>query len=106
MAKPRVKVPETATAGEIITIKTLLSHKMDSGFHIGQDGKLIPRKIINTFTCEFNGELVFSCDLDTAISANPFFEFTAKVNKAGTFKFTWIDDDGTVTQTERGILVV
>ncbi len=79
---------------------------MDSGFHIGRDGELIPRKIIHTFTCEFNGELVFSCDLDTAISANPFFEFTARVAQAGTFKFTWIDDDGTVTQIEKNITLV
>ena len=103
MAKPRVKVPKTAAAGDIITIKTLISHKMESGQRKDGDGNPIPRKIINSFKCEFNGKPVFSCDLDPAISANPYFEFNARVDEAGTFKFTWTDDDGTVTETEQSI---
>jgi L-cysteine S-thiosulfotransferase len=55
MAKPRVKVPKTASAGEVITIKTLISHEMESGQRKDKDGNVIPRKIINKFTCEFNG---------------------------------------------------
>jgi len=103
MAKPRVKVPKTAAAGDIITIKTLMSHKMESGQRKDDEGNPIPRQIINSFKCEFNGAPVFSCDIDPAISANPYFEFSAKVNEAGTFKFTWVDDDGTVTEKEQAI---
>lgn len=103
MAKPRVKVPKTAAAGDIITIKTLISHKMESGQRKDADGEPIPRQIINSFKCEFNGQPVFSCDIDPAISANPYFEFNARVEEAGTFKFTWIDDDGTVTEKEQTI---
>ena len=103
MAKPRVKVPKTAAAGDIITIKTLISHKMESGQRKDKEGEPIPRQIINSFACEFNGQPVFSCDLDPAISANPYFEFDALVEEAGTFKFTWIDDDGTVTEKENSI---
>ncbi len=104
-AKPRVKVPKTASAGDIITIKTLISHKMESGQRKDKAGKVIPRKIINKFTCEFNGNVVFSCDLDPAVSANPYLEFSARVEESGTFKFTWVDDDGTVTETEKTIEV-
>jgi len=104
-AKPRVKVPKTAAAGEIITIKTLISHKMESGQRKDKQGETIPRKIINKFTCEFNGALVFSADIDPAVSANPYFEFKARVDESGTFKFTWIDDDGTVTETTKDIAV-
>lgn len=103
--KPRVKVPKSAKAGEVITIKTLISHEMESGQRKDKDGKPIPRKIINSFSCEFNGEPVFSCDLDPAISANPYFEFTAKVPETGTFKFTWVDDDGSVFESEETIEV-
>lgn len=103
MAKPRVKVPKTAVAGDIITIKTLVSHKMESGQRKDKEGNTIPRKIINSFTCEFNGSQVFSCDMDPAISANPYFEFNARVDEAGTFKFIWVDDDGTVIETEKSI---
>lgn len=103
--KPRVKVPKTASAGEIVTIKTLISHEMESGQRKDADGKVIPRQIINKFTCEFNGQTVFSCDLDPAISANPYFEFSAKVPESGTFKFTWVDDDGSVYTDEQAIEV-
>jgi sulfur-oxidizing protein SoxZ len=105
MAKPRVKVPKSAKAGDVITIKTLISHKMESGVRKDKEGNIIPRKIINKFTCEFNGAPVFSCDIDPAISANPFFEFNAKVNESGTFKFSWVDDDGTVYTDEKKIEV-
>lgn len=103
--KPRVKVPKTASVGEVITLKTLISHKMESGQRKGKDGNLIARKIINKFSCEFNGAPVFSCDLEPAVSANPYFEFSAKVSESGTFKFTWLDDDGTVYADEKSIEV-
>lgn len=101
--KPRVRVPKTAKAGEVITIKTLINHKMESGQRKDKDGKTIPREIINKFTCEFNGKPVFSCDVEPAISANPYFEFNAKVAESGTFKFTWVDDNGSVYATEAKI---
>lgn len=103
--KPRVKVPKTASAGEVITIKTLISHEMESGQRKDRDGNPIPRKIINKFSCAFNGQEVFACDLDPAISANPYFEFSAKVPESGTFKFTWVDDDGSVYEDEQAIEV-
>lgn len=103
--KPRVKVPKSAAAGETITIKTLISHDMESGQRKDKDGNAIPRRIINKFTCDFNGATVFSCDMDPAISANPYFEFNAKVAESGTFTFTWVDDDGSVYSTEEKIEV-
>jgi len=104
-SKPRVKVPKTASAGEVITIKTLISHEMESGQRKDKQGNPIPRKIINKFSCEFNGTPVFSCDIDPAISANPYFEFNAKVPQSGTFKFAWVDDDGSIYAHEEAIEV-
>jgi len=103
--KPRVKVPKKASKGEVITIKTLISHPMESGQRKDKQGNVIPRQIINKFTCEYNGQVVFSCDLDPAVSANPYLEFNAKVEDSGTFKFTWQDDDGSTYSTENEITV-
>ena len=103
MAKPRIKVPESIAAGEVFTIKTLIRHRMDSGHHINESGERVPRDIINKFTCEFNGEMVFACDMFTAISSNPYFAFTAKIEEAGTFKFTWVEDNGEVTEATKEI---
>lgn len=103
MSKPRIKIPKKIAAGDIITIKTLVSHKMESGQRKDKEGNVIPRKIINKFSCEFNGASVFSCDIDPAVAANPYFEFKAKVEEAGTFKFTWVDDDGQVIEAEKEV---
>jgi sulfur-oxidizing protein SoxZ len=104
--KPRLKVPKEAKKGEIIELKTLIAHVMETGLRKDPQGNIIPRKIINKFTCEFNGKPVFSADIEPAVAANPYLQFNAKVNESGTFKFTWVDDDGTVTTTEEKITVV
>ncbi|MGR3759737.1 thiosulfate oxidation carrier complex protein SoxZ [Roseobacteraceae bacterium NS-SX3] len=101
--KPRVKVPKKAAAGEAITIKTLISHKMESGQRKDKEGNVIPRSIINRFTCEFNGELVLDVAMEPAISTNPYFEFEATVPESGEFTFTWHDDDGSVYDTKKAI---
>jgi sulfur-oxidizing protein SoxZ len=94
--KPRVKVPRSASAGESVLLKTLISHPMESGQRKDSDGNPIPRSIINRFTCEFNGESVIDVTLEPAVSTNPFIEFEAIVPEAGEFTFTWYDDDGSV----------
>jgi sulfur-oxidizing protein SoxZ len=103
--KPRIKLPKEAKKGEVIEIKTLIAHVMETGLRKDPDGKIIPRKIINKFTAEFNGKPVFSVDIEPAVAANPYMQFTAKVEESGTFKFTWTDDDGTVTTAELAIAV-
>ena len=103
--KPRVRVPRDASAGETITIKTLISHPMESGQRKDGDGNPIPRSIINRFTCEFNGQSVIDVTLEPAISTNPYLEFQAIVPETGTFTFTWYDDDGSVYSDSSDITV-
>lgn len=104
-SKPRVKVPKKARVGEVVTIKTLISHPMHTGLRKDQDGNLIPRKIINRFAATFNGEPVITIDIDPAVSANPFFEFDMTVPESGTLKFEWVDDDGGLYVEQRDITV-
>lgn len=101
--RPRVKVPGTASEGETITIKTLISHQMESGQRKDSDGNTIPRSIINQFTCTFNGETVIDVKMEPAISTNPYFEFEAVVPEAGDFEFTWHDDDGSVYEESKSV---
>ncbi|MGI9462363.1 MAG: thiosulfate oxidation carrier complex protein SoxZ [Aestuariivirgaceae bacterium] len=93
--KPRVKAPKSAGKGEVVTIKTLISHKMETGLRKDKKtGEMIPRQIINKFMAKFNGDEVFSVDIDPAISANPFFQFSMKAEESGEFEFIWVDDNG------------
>jgi sulfur-oxidizing protein SoxZ len=104
--KPRIKLDRQAVRkGEIVEVKTLVAHVMESGQRHDADGKLIPRMIINRFTCELNGEFVFGCDLESAISANPYFQFKFKPEQSGTLTFTWIDDEGTRIEATETIKV-
>src|SRR5258708_32416627 len=99
--KPRIKLPKDAKKGEVIQIKTLIAHVMETGLRKDQAGNAIPRKIINKFTCEFNGKPVFSVDIEPAVAANPYMQFSARVEESGTFRFTWVADAGPVTPAER-----
>jgi sulfur-oxidizing protein SoxZ len=103
--RPRVKAPRKAKAGEAVTIKTLISHPMESGQRKDSDGNTIPRSIINRFTCELNDNMIIDVTLEPAISTNPYFEFEAKVDASGEFKFTWYDDDGSVYEEAKAIEV-
>ena len=93
---PRVRMPTSAKAGEVIEVKTLISHEMESGNRKDKDGKAIPRKIIKAFAASFNGKEIFKSDWHPAIAANPYLSFFVRVPETGTFEFAWTDDDGAV----------
>jgi sulfur-oxidizing protein SoxZ len=103
--KPRIKLPKTARRGEIIQIKTLVAHVMESGQRQDKNGRTIPRMIINSFNCTFNGQPVFSCGLESAVAANPYLQFSARADQSGTFRFSWVDDEGTMIMAEETITV-
>jgi sulfur-oxidizing protein SoxZ len=93
-SKPRVKFPEQAQAGEIIEIKALITHVMETGNRKDADGKPIPRNIIHTFIAHYDGALVFKADLSSGISANPYLSFFLKVPGPGELSVRWLDDEG------------
>jgi len=104
--KPRIRLDKkNVKRGDTIDVKTLVSHIMETGLRKDSSGKLIPRMIINTFTCELNGKFVFGCDLESAVSANPYFEFKFKPTESGTLKFTWVDDEGARIEATETITV-
>ena len=103
--KPRVKVPKSAKKGEDFQVKTLITHKMETGTRKGKDGKIIPRKIINKFTCSYNGKEVFSADMHPAVAANPYIAFYVKASDSGTLDFAWTEDGGNVVKDSKKISV-
>jgi sulfur-oxidizing protein SoxZ len=94
---PRIKVPESIKSGEVIEIKTLATHIMETGNRKDAAGNKIPRDIIHTFTATFEGREVFSAALGSGIAANPYIAFYLKVPGPGTLELTWLDDEGLKT---------
>jgi len=94
MARALINVPAKAKRGEIIEIKTLISHDMETGFRPDSSGKILPRDIITDFVCKYDGAEIFRAQLYQAISANPFFTFTTIATSSGTITFEWTGDNG------------
>ena len=105
MARTLVNAPSTARRGEIIEIRTTIAHPMETGFRPGDDGKLVPRDIIRRLSCRYNGEMVFSAELFSAVAANPYVAFHTVATESGTLALTWEGDKG-FTQTENITLSV
>jgi sulfur-oxidizing protein SoxZ len=105
MSRALINVPAKAKRGEIITIKTLISHIMETGFRHGYTGELIPRDIITSFSCAYNGEEIFRADFFPAIAANPFLTFHTVATESGTLTFKWIGDNGFEAAEQASIVV-
>jgi sulfur-oxidizing protein SoxZ len=97
-SKARVKVPKSVKKGEIFEVKTLISHKMETGQRKDKKGNKIPRMIIKNFTCSYNGKVVLDCDWHPAVSANPYMAFSIKAEESGELIFKWTDDKGGVVE--------
>ena len=105
MARALINVPKTAKRGEVMEIRALVSHPMESGFRPDSSGTLTPRNIIKEFVCAYNGEEIFRAEFFPAVAANPFVSFTTVATESGTLSFTWTSDSGE-TQTETGPITV
>jgi sulfur-oxidizing protein SoxZ len=94
MTAALINVPKKARNGDVIEIKTLMSHIMETGFRHTTSGVVIPRDIITSFSCRFEGEEIFRADLFPGTAANPFISFFTVATRSGKFDFEWIGDNG------------
>jgi sulfur-oxidizing protein SoxZ len=105
MTSALINVPKKARSGDVIEIKTLMSHIMETGFRHTTSGVAIPRDIITSFTCRFEGEEVFRADLFPGTAANPFISFFTVATRSGKFDFEWIGDNGFSDTASASIIV-
>jgi sulfur-oxidizing protein SoxZ len=105
MTRALVNVPKTAKRGEIIEIRAMIQHVMETGYREGPNGIAIPRNIIKRFVCKYGGEEVFSAEMFSAIAANPYMAFSTVATESGTITFEWIDDKGETQSASAEITV-
>ena len=105
MYKTRISVPASARPGEIIEIRTLIAHPMESGFRRDPSGTLIPRNILQSFTCTYQGETIFRMEFFPGVAANPFVSFHLRATQSGEISFEWIDQDGNSTRDSARLVV-
>ncbi len=105
MSAIRLSVPENVMPGDVIELKAMIRHDMESGYRIDMNGKTIPRLILKSFQCHFDDELIFSADLNPGISANPFMKFFMRAEKSGTLTFSWTEQTGQVFSKSAPLVV-
>lgn len=101
----RISAPETARAGEVIELKAMIQHAMETGYRRDEKGKIIPRDIITDFRCTYDGKVVFEATFLPGIAANPFVSFFARAGRTGTLEFTWTDQHGKAWSERRTLTV-
>ena len=100
LGKARIRVPDRAAKGQVVEIRTMVEHPMDSGYRVDNMGRTIRRHIVESFTCTYGGKEVFRARLFPAISTNPYFVFHLVASESAELRFTWQDDQaGAVTET-------
>ena len=105
MTRALVNVPKTAKRGEVIEIRAMIQHVMETGYREGPNGVTIPRNIIKRFVCKYSGEEIFSAELFPAIAANPYLAFSTVATESGTITFEWLDDQGETQSASAEITV-
>ncbi len=105
MANVLVNAPKTAKKGEVVEIRALIAHVMETGFRPGTNGRIVPRNIIEDFTATWNGREIFRMKMSPAIAANPFVSFLTVASESGTIGFRWSGDEGFVAEHQVAITV-
>src|ERR1700746_493621 len=105
MASALINVPKKAKRGDVIEIKALMSHIMETGYRRTAAGDLVPRDIITNFACRYTGQEIFRADFFPAIAANPYLSFFTIAKESGKFEFEWIGDNGFSSTASASITV-
>lgn len=100
MANAKIQVPAEVKRGEVVEVRLLIRHPMETGFRHDEVGRIIPQNVINQVTCRYNGVEVFRAELFSGIAANPYLSFFTVAEASGDLELTWGDDAGAI-ETER-----
>jgi sulfur-oxidizing protein SoxZ len=104
-AQPRVQAPSEVAKDEIFEVRTLIGHPMETGLRLDDSRRVIPRDLINKFTCRYNDVVAFSVDMHESVAANPYLSFYLRATESGRLQFIWEEDGGTVYRLESSITV-
>jgi sulfur-oxidizing protein SoxZ len=105
LAPARVSMPEQARRGEVVEIKTLIRHPMETGYRVDSMGRPIARHIVRRLTVTYAGAEVFRMDLTQGVAANPFIAFSTVATETGELVFTWEDDQGGAVTVRKSLTV-
>ena len=106
MPDARISVPPSVARGKPFEVRIIIRHAMETGYRTDESGKSIPRNVIKTFTCRYNGDVVFSARMSSGIAANPYLRFFVTAKDSGQLAFEWVDDNGVRGSDSAAVTVV
>lgn len=96
----RIQVQPEARRGEVIEVRVLIQHPMETGFRYDAFGRQTPRNVIYSFECRYDGAEVFRAAMGAGIAANPYLRFFVRAGRSGDIECRWVDQEnvsGTVS---------
>ena len=93
MTLARIQLPESARRGDLVEVRIIIQHAMETGFRKDAAGRRVPRNAVHSLACRYGGAEVFRATLSTGIAANPYLRFYTRAVATGDLEFWWIDDD-------------
>jgi sulfur-oxidizing protein SoxZ len=103
-SQPRIRIPRSARAGEVIEIRTLIEHPMETGLR-REAGRALPRDMLTRLMVRLNGEALFAADFQNGTATNPYHVFFVRIEKSSHFEFIWTDEKGRQARTEARVAV-
>lgn len=103
--EPRLKIPVAARPGDVVEIRTMISHWMETGLRRDGEDRAIPRRIIHRMVCDLDGAEVFAADLTPAVAANAYLTFPLVARGTGRLRFTWNEDGGGIYRATEELAV-
>ncbi len=90
----RVQWPDRIAPGDVVKVRLLIQHPMDTGYLQDLQGKLVPRNVIRQLTCTLGKQEVLRVEPSSGIAADPYFEFYLRADQTAEFRAEWQDDRG------------
>jgi sulfur-oxidizing protein SoxZ len=94
MPDARISIPARVPSGQPFEVRVQVRHPMETGYRTDDIGRAVPRNVIRSLTCRYNGETVFAATLSSGIAANPYLRFFVTARASGELVFEWVDDAG------------
>ena len=102
----RMQWPERIVAGDVVKVRLLVQHPMDTGYLQDLLGKMVPRNVIRLLTCKLGTREVLRVEPSSGIAANPLFEFFVRATETAEMHVEWIDDRGSRGELKQTMTVL
>jgi sulfur-oxidizing protein SoxZ len=95
IGKVRIRIPSAIKAGDVVRVRTLVSHPMER-VERDKQGKIIQRNyhFINRVVATYLGKTIVAFDTTQSVSENPSFTFTFKATDPGQLRVAFHDTHG------------